>query len=437
MSQAEPAPGEGARAPGAAHWVVLALVLVLAAVAAHRVVAVAMSDHLATRDPDAALDWNPEHPDALVAQARSALDGGDTAAARQLARQALASAPLHGPAFSMLAEISARAGDPDALELASAAVRRNPRDLRARIRLAEAAVGSADFDAAMAQFDVILRLAPAQRAALLPQLLAWSAHPPFAEALARTIARGPAWRPAMLREMDRQVIEPPVRALYTKLREAGGLSRAETDRWLDALIRAGDWGAAYAHWASQAATGQGSLPAVYNGGFETPPSGSGFDWRMKRVPGTATTVEPLGAGGGHAARIDFLGRQVRQAGLEQALLLPPGRFRVGMRVRAQGLRSDQGLEWRLECAGKGGIAGRSGRLQGDHGWREAMWEAVVPAEDCPGQWLRLHNPAPKGSASLVTGSLWVDDVAIAALEAEPSPGHPDQPEAADPAAVQP
>lgn len=432
-----PVHGQGARTFGVLQWAALALVLVLAAIAAHRVVAVAISDRLANSDPEAALGWNPDHPVALTAQARSSLEAGDPAAARDFARRALAAAPLHAPAWSLLAEISARAGDPDALELATVAVRRNPRDLRARIRLAEAAAARGDYDATMVQLDVILRLAPAQGAELLPQLLAWSAHPPFAEALAQVLARGPTWRLAMLNVMDKQVTEPPVRALYARLREAGGMSRAETDRWLDALMLAGDWGAAYAHWASQAAAGQGSLPAVYNGGFEQPPSGGGFDWRLRRVPGTATTIEPLAAGGGHAARIDFLGRQVRQAGLEQALLLPPGRFRVTMQMRAQGLRSDQGLEWRLECAGKGGVAGRSERLGDDHGWREVSWQAVVPAEECPGQWLRLHNPAPTGSASLVTGSLWVDDVAIAPLEADPPPSRPGLGDAQPPAAMQP
>jgi tetratricopeptide (TPR) repeat protein len=415
MNQPAPIREERSRGLGALHWVALALVLVLAALVAHRVVAVAMADRLADRDPEAALRWNPGHPVALTNLARNRLEAGDPEAARQLARRALAAGPMHGHAFSLLAEVSARAGGPEALELAEAAVRRNPRDLRARARLAEAALARADYDAAIAQLDVILRLSSRQRGRLIPELLTWSAEPDFADALARRIAAGPLWRPAILDAMGKRVSEPPVRALYARLRESGGLSPAETARWLDELMRAGEWGAAYAHWASQAAAGEGALPAVYNGGFEQTPSGSGFDWRLQRIAGTVTTIVPTPGGSGQAARIEFLGRQVAQAGLQQALLLPPGRHRVSMRTRAQGLRSDQGLEWVLECAGEAGVAGRSGRIGGDHGWRGLSWDAVVPAEDCPGQWLRLRNPAPKGTASTVAGTLWIDDVRIVPL----------------------
>jgi tetratricopeptide (TPR) repeat protein len=413
--------GGRTRTLGPLHWAVLALVLAMAALAAHRVVAVAMADRLANSDPEAALRWNPQHPVALTTLARDRLDAGDPEAARQLARRALAAAPLHAPAFSLLAEISARAGEPEALDLAQAAVRRNPRDLRARARLAEAALARAQYDAAITQLDVILRLSPQQRGRLIPELLAWSAEPDFADALARGIAAGPSWRPAILNAMGKRVAEPPVRALYARLRDSGGLSPVETARWLDDLMRAGEWGAAYAHWASQTAAGKGALPAVYNGGFEQAPSGSGFDWRLQRIAGTVTTIAPAPGGTGQAARIEFLGRQVAQAGLQQALLLAPGRHSVTMRTRADGLRSDQGLEWVLECAGNAGLAGRSSRIGGDHGWRELSWDVVVPAEECPGQWLRLRNPAPKGTASTVVGTVWVDDVRIVPLASD-APG---------------
>lgn len=423
MSQSESRRPGRARTLGPLHWVALALVLALAALGAHRVVAVAMADRLVGSDPEAALRWNPEHPVALTAQARSRLEDGDLEAARQLARRALAAAPLHGPAFSLLAEISAQAGDPEALDLAQAAVRRNPRDLRARARLAEAALARAEYDAAVSQLDVILRLSPQQRQRLIPELLTWSAEPNFADALALKIAANPPWRPTILNAMGKRVAEPPVRALYARLRDKGGLSPAETARWLDELMRAGEWGAAYAHWASRATAGEGALPAVYNGDFEQPPSGSGFDWRLQRVAGTVTTIVPAPGGAGQAARIEFLGRQVGLAGLQQALLLPPGRHRVTMRTRTQGLRSDQGLEWVLECDGKAGLAGRSSRIGGDHGWRELSWEVVVPIDKCPGQWLRLRNPAPKGTASTVAGTVWIDDVRIVPLAGDaPGPG---------------
>jgi tetratricopeptide (TPR) repeat protein len=421
MTGVEPAAGLGIGSFGAGRLAILVLAIALAAAAAQRVVKIAMADRLAAGEPDAALDWNPDHADSLARQALHRFKAGDMEAARAGATGSLAIAPLHGPAYSLLAEIAAGAEDPQTLALAEVAARRNPRDLRARARLAEAALARGEHDTAMEQLDVILRLSPQQRGRLIPELLTWTADPAFADAMARTIAAGPSWRPDILDAMGKRVTEPPVRALYARLRDTGGMSPVETARWLDDLMRAGDWGAAYAHWASQAAAEQGALPAVYNGGFEQVPSGSGFDWRLQRIAGTVTTIAPAPGGTGKAARIEFLGRQVAQAGLHQALLLPPGRHRVSMRTRAQGLRSDQGLEWVLECAGKAGLAGRSTRIGGDHGWRELSWDVAVPAEDCPGQWLRLRNPAPKGTASTVVGTVWIDDVRIVPLANAPVP----------------
>ncbi|UWX04058.1 hypothetical protein H1235_00670 [Pseudoxanthomonas sp. NC8] len=46
----------------------------------------------------------------------------------------------------------------------------------------------------------------------------------------------------------------------------------------------------------------------------------------------------------------------------------------------------------------------------------------VPA-DCPGQWLRLNNPAPTRSTQWIEGELWLDDARILpAVQASERPG---------------
>lgn len=395
-------------------WTSGVLLAMLAVAAGWKVLAMGNADRLAAGDPAAALAIEPTHEGALSRLARAQLLAGHADKAEATARRLLAREPLAPEGWTVLAAATAQrhgAGSPEALAAARVALRHAPRDLAARAQLADAAMAASDYTAAMVQFDVMLRLAPPLRAALIPGLVQGAVVPEFRDALAATLARNPTWRSTMLAEMARNIDRPEVRGLYAALREQGGLDPKETTRWLDALIAKGEWGAAYAHWASALEdTGEG-LPAVHNGGFEQPLSDSGFGWRLRKVSGSSASRQPRRDDQGHAARIAFQGRKIARAGLEQPLLLAPGRHRVRMQVRARNLRSEQGLEWVVQCA-DGRLAGRSPPLQGNFEWRALEWPLEVPANGCPGQWLRLLNPSPPGAGRITRGELWVDDVAV-------------------------
>ena len=156
----------------------------------------------------------------------------------------------------------------------------------------------------------------------------------------------------------------------------------------------------------------GRLALVYNGDFEQVPSGTGFDWRLRRVPGVLQQFEPSSAAGGQALYLHFLDRRVPNAGLEQPLLLSPGSYRLSLRMRARGLRSELGLQWVVACQGSAGTAGRTDAIDGSFDWRGYQAKIVIPSTGCPGQWLRLVNPVPSGAAQRVVGELWVDDISV-------------------------
>ena len=117
---------------------------------------------------------------------------------------------------------------------------------------------------------------------------------------------------------------------------------------------------------------------------------------------------------GQAAYLRFLDRRVPSAGLELPMLLSPGHYRLALRMRAQSLRSEMGLQWIIACAGAGGEVARIESIDGSFGWREFEADFQIPSSGCPGQWLRLVNPVPAGAAQRVVGELWVDDVRIVA-----------------------
>ena len=395
----------------------LARVLLLAGLAvaglysSTRIVAHSRADALAQTDPEQALRLLPGHPAALRALAERQLAAGQTAAAAATAAQLVRSAPLDGHGWRILGQLQAAAGKPDrARALFARAVALDPRDARARAWLADDLLARGRYADALVQLDRIMTTSAASRPALLGVLVQLSADPGFVQVLTSRLAARPDWRAAYLQALQRDASADTNAAVMAALAGDGGLDPAEDARWIDQLIQRGQWGQAYAHWAGTLAPGA-VLSPVFNPGFEAVPSGSGFDWRSPPLPGQTVTVEagPPGATG-QVAALEFRGRPAPRIGLEQALLLAPGAYRLQARIRAEDLRSDAGLEWVVACA-DGRILGRSPRIGGSLDWTTVAAPLQVPA-DCPGQWLRLRNPGPTERTQWTQGRLWVDQVRI-------------------------
>jgi len=378
-------------------------------------------DELAKTDPEAALRLDPDHPQALLRMAWRQLGNQQPDAAIATARHLLAVEPGQGDAFAVLALAAARRGDGNAGKLAAIALQRAPRNRNLRTQQAAAALKAGDLPVALVQIDALLRLSPSRGTVLFPAMAEQSADPAFADALAATLATSPPWRPQFLAALGSEGSPLAVDHVYARLQRRGELSTAETGGWLDRMIADGRWGEAYAHWVGTLGPVDGGLAPVRNGGFESDPSGIGFDWRNDQIAGVFTDLE-AGAGttGTRAAHLHFISRPAARGNLRQALLLAPGRFRLSLRARAEFLHSDQGLQWIVGCD-KGPTVAILGPLEGSFGWRQWDVEFEIPAEKCPGQWLKLVNPAVSGSAQQVSGDLWIDDVAITPLKATSQP----------------
>lgn len=394
----------------------IALALALATVAAWRIVASGMADLLAADTPTQALAWDPAHPAAQLARAREQLAERHPAAAIATARAVLRAEPLQAQAFVVLAEAAQAEGDAEAARaLREIALRRAPRDLRTRAAVIDLQLSEGRYAEALAQIDTLLRFSSAHKATLLPLLARLAAAAPaFADALAHALVARPAWRSEMLAALLAQGSAAALDQVYGALLRDGGLSNEEAGRWLDHLGAAGEWGEAYGRWAGTLALPPGaSLDAVYNGGFESAPTGIGFDWRLRDAPGVSIEREGGAATSGvYAAKVTFTGRRVPQIDLEQALLLAPGAYRLSFRARARDLRSDRGLQWAVGCQGAAEPFGVSPRLEGTFGWKAVDAGFVVPEENCPAQRLWLRNPGADGAGKILSGTIWFDDIAI-------------------------
>lgn len=387
----------------------------LAILAGWRIVVTHMADRAVVLSPQRALEWEPHNPAALLALAEHQLADQQPQAAAATARELLRVEPLMGQAFVVLADAAQASGDTArALALHAIALRRAPRDLRTRawtigIQLTEGAYADA-----LINLDMLLRVSPTQGSRILPLLARLAETPAFALALAHTLSAKPAWRDEMLLALLTNDSHVAMDQVYSALQREGGLSNAEAGQWFDRLVQTGQWGEGYARWAGSLALPPGAaLGTVYDGSFESDPSGLGFDWSMRNTVGVMIErVSVSGSTAGHAARVTFLGRRVPEIDFGQLLYLAPGAYRLRFRASARSLLSDKGLDWVIACHGSVEVLAQSPRIQGSFDWKSIDTDFVVPAVDCPAQRLWLRNPGADGSGKIVSGTVWFDDFAI-------------------------
>lgn len=392
-----------------------AVVVLLLLFAGWRILGLMQADAaLARGDVARALQWHPNHPAALLAQAEAQFRAGKRDAAEATARRLLQVEPMEGRAYRVLAEVEAAAGRKDeARALYGIAARRAPSDLRTRAWLAQDALEQGKPVDALAQIDQVLTLSPAAGTNVFPVMLKLAADPAFAQALAKVMQRPPAWRAGMLRTLQRAGEEDRAGAdqVLAALQQEGGLDNDEVAAGIEALLQQGRWSQAYARWATPFVEGGKPLPLLFNGDFAREPSGSGFDWRLPAVAGVISSFEPNG-GSGRSLHARFLGRRVAGPILEHRLWLAPGRYRLAYRVRSDALRSDAGLAFSLACEGRPQALATGEAITGSRGWRSAQVAFTVPAEDCPGQWLRFGNAVNPGAGQVMGGDLWLGAVSL-------------------------
>ncbi len=165
----------------------------------------------------------------------------------------------------------------------------------------------------------------------------------------------------------------------------------------DAFLDAGDAGAARALWLK---LGYSAPSGLFNGNFESPRAGHGFDWRWIESPGVthiALETPP-------AHRVTLSGRQPESCELlKQIVDLKPGaRYTLHWEVRTTGLRTPSGLEWR--------IGDRRATIPSSDEWRSGEIVFVAAAELTP---LVLAYQRPEGEAR-AEGSVEVSRVFVAA-----------------------
>lgn len=391
-------------------------ILALLVFLAWRAISLGLADHYAQHNPDRALWWRPHHSGALLQAAQDEAIR-DPARARQLAEAALLADPREGRAYRVLGQIAERAGDVrGSVRLYEKASKLSPRDLPSHAWLERHYLATGKLGLALEQIDMMLRVQPET----LPQqsviLIAMAGSLPAQPLLANKLSRHPPWREGFMAQLsqhakDSRTVAPMVNLLRA---QPGGLSDAELAAWIERLSRDHHWGEAYLAWVqSLTAAQQQKLGNIFNGGFEQEPSNNGFDWRFQHASGAYIERLPDGGAKGNLAlRVSFEDRRIPFNHVQQLLALAPGSYRLAGRARAEGLRSERGLVWRVVCASDGKQLAGTDPLMGYSQWRPFATDFQVPVGDCGGQWLQLAVPARIAAEQRIGGRAWFDDLRI-------------------------
>ncbi len=273
---------------------------------------------------------------------------------------------------------------------------------------------------AMAHWGHALDRAPDLQQKLFPLFLQLLQQPGGLARMQPVLQPAPAWFADFFRYAAANASNSELVSRLYAVRSAvlPPVSAAENNTYLQFLEQEKRWDEAFIVWANGLSGDRlAQLGQPFNGGFESEPSGSGFDWRISEDAGVLIRTDyTYGIIGHKALHIVFRGQQVNFQHVWQRTLLPPRRYRMHGRVRPDSLQAAAGLQWRLLCEGDAGTnLGKSDRFVGVDQWREFSFDFQVPVKNCGSQVVRLVSVDNDKDESTFKGEIWFDDLRIDAI----------------------
>lgn len=405
----------------AARAIKLGGALLLAGILGWRAMVTGVADYYASQEtPEAAigaLRWRGDQPVALY-QRGTAASASEPATAERLLQAAAWANPTDALVYLTLAELWAKTGrKAAAVDLVKIADALGPLRSPALARSAEFWLGQQRPDRALARWTMLLRTRPETAAQLFPLLLRLAENPATQSLLQPLLIDPPEWWDAFFAHVAAHATRvETVLFLYQQRNRGKALPVAVEQRvFLDRLWKEGRWPEAYLAWLNGLdERQQQGLGNLYNGNFELPVTGVGFDWRISSPQGTLVEIaETYGTRGGRALHVAFDGQRVHFQHVQQALYLEPGSYRLQGRVRPDGLRAERGLRWTVRCGGSDArLLAESDAFVGSDDWQVFTMNFTVSDAGCRVQVLRLEL---QGRAELdfeAQGGIWFDDLTI-------------------------
>ncbi len=282
-----------------------------------------------------------------------------------------------------------------------------------------------DYAAALYYADAFLRTRPQFLAYALPTLVQMAENKDASDGLKKLLSGNPPWRVAFFDALPTSVSDArtPLELLLAVRDTPTPPTAADLRGYLNFLIRHKFYALAYYTWLQFLPPEQlSNVGLLFNGTFETVPSGLPFDWLL--TPGVGVTIDVTAApdnDGQRALLVAFESGRVDFHSVTQLIMLAPGIYQFHGKYKGE-VVGQRGLKWRIACAG-GAIAsiGESVMIAGMTSiWKNIEFSFTVPGADCPAQYLRLDLDARMASEQFVSGSMWFKELRIARLADPPT-----------------
>lgn len=376
-------------------------------------------------DPTAAakaLAWNPNHPEALY---RSVAVGPSQDAAVEQLRRAYALTPADARPLLALARLAVDQGNAElAGKLATEAAKLQPASPSIQRQAAAFWVSQGKLENAMRHWSQALEADPSRYAMLFPVLIEIAENPELRGLFVPYAQMPPEWWERFFGEIARRALDlETVRALFSLRRAPGSapVSVEERKHYLARLQREGLITEAYLIWINALSEEErAQLGLLHNGGFELPPTNTGFDWHIAKADGLLIeTASTYGLQGTKALHLIFRRWERPFRHVHQPLFLDPGVYLISGRVRTDSLQSSGGLKWTARCSLPAAQAlAESERFLGSSEWQDFSFEVKIP-ESCLAQELRLVSAGQREPEHRMSGGIWFDAMAIRRVVAPP------------------
>ena len=335
-----------------------------------------------------------------------------------LTQAALAQDPMNARALRILGQIADAANDEAvASRLMQAAARRSRRESVAVYWLMRESSERKDFATAVQHADVLLRTRPQVAPQVTPTLALIAEDKVASPELKKMLATNPPWRASFFSTMMANITDArtPLDLLLGLKDTPTPPTTPELRDYLALLMRNHFHELAYYVWLQFLPHEQlASAGLLFNGDFESRPSGLPFDWVITAGPGVTIDLahRPEDASQ-RALLVEFGHGRADFRGVAQYVMLAPGSYVLKGQYKGQ-LVGRRGLEWRISCAGAENPIAKTAMVTGPvPEWTEFSVAFVVPDADCRAQQVRLALDARSASEQLVTGSIWYDKLQIA------------------------
>lgn len=390
-----------------------------------------LTAYLLANRPQTALFQRPKDAESLFALADAEINGDSTSldqpagreqltpkrlkALREQVETAVMIYPLSSRGYRLLGQIAELQGFGGEVEkFMRAATRRSLRESFAVYWMMRKNFERKNYSAAAYYADVLLRSANAIDAAL-PYLARMAEDKNGRREVERLLAANPLWRLGFFTELGSYITD--ARTPLELLLSLKDTQTAPTTKELNAyqlfLVAHNLYDLAYDAWLqflpSEKLEGVGFL---FNGKFESQPSGAPFDWQWTEGVNVVSDLasRPENASD-HALVIELGPGRVEFPSINQTIMLTPGTYVLKGSLMGEVI-GPRGLNWKVTCV-NGAAIGQSETILGSFPeWRNFEFPLVVPDSGCSVQSLQLLFAARSPSEQLVSGEIWFDDLSI-------------------------